>query len=386
MPPEEENLLLPNGNDRSKRRVAVTGAAGYIGQMLISRLAGQPAIGGITAIDLKPPSVWPTGVEFVKCDIRDRRLASAIQGHETVVHLAFIVADIHNRRLTYEINVHGSRNLLRACEEVKPRKLVVASSVAAYGRQPRDNRRITENTPLVGDNASYYLHTKRLLEEDLDLFERRNPEVIVTRLRPSILLGPLNNNFALELGRFPFMPRVPGGFALPVVHEDDAVRAFILAVEKDAPGPFIISLPEPLTMEDLALAMNKPLLSVSQQNLERMMRVLYTLRLTKLSRDWIISGTGGWRFDLTRSRCVLGWEPRHGLAETLNDMINNIRTRRRKLFRQALPPSPAGGEIFPSCFPSPTAEGIIFPTNGRDSSSPSSQCLFWRPPRREEGG
>jgi UDP-glucose 4-epimerase len=311
------------------RNIAVTGASGYIGRMLIERLSGKPEVGRIVAVDVVKPEGLPSGVETAEMDVRDPRIAEAFKGCDTVVHLAFIVAAIHDIPKTYDINVNGSRNVLRACEQAGVEKLVAASSVAAYGRQPRDNRLITEDTPLLGDSASYYLHTKRLLEELLDEFEQRNPGVVVTRLRPSILIGPRNNNFAHELGRLLVLPRVREGASLPVVHEQDVIDAFELAIDKDAPGAFIISLPEPISLEDLAGAPDRPRVNVSIETLKKLSRIGYALHLTLLSPDWVVAAEGNWRFDLTRSREVLGWTPKHDLETTVRDMIETIQKKPR---------------------------------------------------------
>lgn len=308
-------------------KIAITGAAGYIGQMLLERLAPDPTF-KIVALDLKRPEPLPPGVEFAECDVRDPKVARGLEGCDTVVHLAFIVAPIHDNELTYSINVKGSRNVLSACETAGVTKLVVASSVAAYGRLPRTNRLITEDTPRLGDSASYYLHTKRILEEDLDTFEKRNPGVVLTRIRPSILMGPRNNNFAHELGLFPVLPRVPGGVYLPIVHEADVIDAFELAIKKDAPGAFIISLPEPITMEDIARQTGKRMFDIKFETLMRLLNLSYGLHLTEFSPDWLVSGETHWRFDTSRSRDILGWTPRHDLETTFAEMWENIRTRK----------------------------------------------------------
>lgn len=312
----------------TEKQIVVTGAAGYIGQMLIERLAGGPGIKRIMAVDVKRPSPLPAGVEFRECDVRSPDLGKNLRGCDTVVHLAFIVADIHDRKLTYDINVNGSRNVFAACEEIGIEKLVAASSIAAYGRQPRENQVIVEETPRIGDSASYYLHTKRILEEDLDTFEQRNPGVIVTRLRPSILFGPKNHNFARELGRFPVLPRVPGGTFVPVVHEEDVVEAFVLAVERDAPGPFIISLPEPITLEEVALKTGKPMFAIQLPTLLRLLALAHRLHLTDFSPDWMVSAETCWRFDISRAREILGWSPKHDLETTFDQMWENIRQNR----------------------------------------------------------
>ncbi|HUT54675.1 MAG TPA: NAD-dependent epimerase/dehydratase family protein [bacterium] len=315
------------------KKIAITGAAGYIGRMLVERLTAKKDVEKIVAVDVVRPVGLPSGVETAEVDVRDPAIVRSFKGMDTVVHLAFIVAAIHDIPKTYDINVNGSRNVLAACEKAGVEKLVAASSVAAYGRQPRDNRLINEDTPLTGDNASYYLHTKRLLEEALDEFEKRNPGVVVTRLRPSILIGPRNNNFAHELGRLLVVPHIREGAYLPVVHEEDVIDAFELALDRDVPGAFIISLPEPIAIEGFA-ARDRPRVSVGIETLKKLSRIGYALHLTLLSPDWIVAAEGNWRFDLNRSREVLGWTPKHDLETTVREMLENV--QRRPLWKRML--------------------------------------------------
>ena len=162
--------------------------------------------------------------------------------------------------------------------------------------------------------------------------------MIVTRLRPSILLGPRNNNFAREMGRLRAGIEILEGIYLPVVHEEDVIDAFELAIDKDVPGAFIISLPEPVSMKDLLdKKPKKPPRLVPLEAMIKFSRMAYTLRLSQLSPDWVIAGDGNWRFDLTRSREVLGWEPKHDLATTIAEMKESLKAekKQRKVLKRA---------------------------------------------------
>jgi nucleoside-diphosphate-sugar epimerase len=270
-------------------------------------------------------------------DVRDPGLVRVFEGCDTIVHLAFIVAPIHNLKETYSINLGGTRNVLAACEKIKPAKLVAASSMAAFGIQPKDNRVITEDTPLRSDSSSYYLHTKRLVELDLDVFEKRNPDTILTRIRPSILLGPQNDNFAQEIGRVTFRVNVREGGGLPIVHEKDVVDAFELAIDKDAPGAFIITIPEAAPLSDFAPPDAIGAINVSVPFAIAASRLAYRLRLTQMGPDWIVALNGNWKADISRARDVLGWVPKHDAPTTIREMMENIQAKKaaRKWRRRA---------------------------------------------------
>ncbi len=312
-----------------KKTIAITGASGYIGSMLLERLAARPEVGKVLALDVRPPGYLPANCEYARIDVRDPRIGKRLEGVDAVVHLAFIVSAIHDRDLIHDVNVNGNRNLLAAIEGSGVDKLVAASSVAAYGRLPRDNSIIDEDTPLRGESSSYYMLTKRMMEEDLDVFEKRNPGVIVTRLRPSILMGKGTRSFAREMGKLRFAPRIREGLYLPVVHEEDAVDAFELAVERDAPGAFIISLPEPMTLEEIVEGRGVPIRSFNRSTVLGASRIMFPLRLTRLSPDWIACADTRWRFEVSRARNALGWEPKRDKEKIVSDIWDNIEGKPR---------------------------------------------------------
>ena len=46
------------------------------------------------------------------------------QGIDTMVHLAFIVDPIHDVKKMYDVNVNGTLNVLRICEELNSQALI----------------------------------------------------------------------------------------------------------------------------------------------------------------------------------------------------------------------------------------------------------------------
>lgn len=123
----------------------VTGGAGFIGSHLVDRLVerGHP----VRVFDALVPQVHAGSVpaylnphaELVRADVRDfEALAQALAGCEWVVHFA---AAVGVGQSNYEVssycstNVLGTANLLEAMvkRRLRPRKLLVASSMSAYG-------------------------------------------------------------------------------------------------------------------------------------------------------------------------------------------------------------------------------------------------------------
>lgn len=133
-------------------RVFVTGAAGYIGSVVVERLIqeGHEVVafdslkyGHQAAID---PAAW-----FVKGDLRERTLLSAaLRFHpvDAVIHLgaeSYIDDSITDPGLFFDVNTLGTSNLLNVMAEVGCRRMIFSSTAAVFGEP--DYIPIDENHP-----------------------------------------------------------------------------------------------------------------------------------------------------------------------------------------------------------------------------------------------
>ena len=96
-------------------RVAVTGIASDFGTVIAPLLFADPDVEEVVGIDLREPRVERSEAAL---RARGRPLARAcgelFEGCEAVIHLAFVVQEIHDKELTHSINLGGSRNVHRA--------------------------------------------------------------------------------------------------------------------------------------------------------------------------------------------------------------------------------------------------------------------------------
>ena len=75
------------------------------------------------------------------------------------------------------------------------KKIVHASSIAAYGAFKENPIPITEEYPIrIMKKKFYYNETKVLAEQHLDKIEKENPNIIITRFRPPVIIGPQLGN------------------------------------------------------------------------------------------------------------------------------------------------------------------------------------------------
>jgi len=117
-------------------RLAVTGIASDFGTVITSLLFADPEVEQVVGIDLRDPRISHPKLRFEREDVRSERMRGLFGGCDAVVHLAFVVAEIHDKELTHSINLGGSKNVIDAAYESGARRLVIASSIASYGVHP----------------------------------------------------------------------------------------------------------------------------------------------------------------------------------------------------------------------------------------------------------
>jgi len=135
----------------------VTGGAGYIGAHVVRAFLDE-GLGVAVLDDLSSghAEFVPHGVPFVEGSILDEGLIArtlADNGVTGVVHLAgFKYAGVSVQRPlhTYEQNVTGTVNLLRAMEQNGVDKCVFSSSAATFGTPSEDV--VTEETPTTPES------------------------------------------------------------------------------------------------------------------------------------------------------------------------------------------------------------------------------------------
>jgi nucleoside-diphosphate-sugar epimerase len=131
--------------------------------------------------NLKP---WFTekNFRFVYGDIREKKvLGKVLKGVDAVIHEAAITSvpfSIENPKLTKEVNLSGTVNLLQASSKAKVKRFVLASSCAVYGEQ--DKFPISEKADL--HPLSPYAESKLEAERKcLEFHERGEIETVCLR-------------------------------------------------------------------------------------------------------------------------------------------------------------------------------------------------------------
>ncbi|MBI4730219.1 MAG: NAD-dependent epimerase/dehydratase family protein [Acidobacteria bacterium] len=323
---------VPGGVDGpgAGRRIAVTGACGYLGGRVARALAARGW--HVVGIDLVPPPRAGAPFEFRRADVRDPAVGEALAGCETVVHMAFALEQPRDLALARDINVRGSRNVLDAAARRGARAVIVASSISAYGPWPDNPRPIPETWPCRPHPRSYYARHKAEVESVCDTFEAEHPEIRVVRLRPTVVAGPNLRNF---LGRAFLRPVVLGLIGedpvLPLVHEDDLARAFALAAEREVRGAFNVGAPGAPRWREMAARAGCRVLPVPVALAGPMSDALFRLRLVEFGHDWVLLLRGGMVPGLGKAERELGFTAERTGRETWMDFL---RARKPAAYRR----------------------------------------------------
>lgn len=284
--------------------VLVTGAAGYVGALLVNALATRRAdLSALVALDWSEPGRFqtPTGVTNVQQDICDPSLTSLLRQHriDTVVHLASILRAPKNapKDLAYRVDVLGTKNVLDACRSAGVRRLIVTSSGAAYGYHPDNPSWLDEDDPLRGNAAFEYARNKRRVETMLSRWRMDHPELRQVVFRPGTIVGANVHSPVTDLFEKPFVLGVAGANSPFVfIWDEDLVACLVEAVLGEKTGVYNVAGDGALSPRQIARLLGKPYVPVPAWLLAAALWLLKQLRVTE---------SGPERVDFLRYRPVL---------------------------------------------------------------------------------
>jgi UDP-glucose 4-epimerase len=328
--------------------VAVTGPTGEIGKPLMSELERRKEVGGVLGMARRPFEPAEEGWEKVayrRGDILDRgSLAALFDGADVAVHLAFAI--FGGREETRRVNLQGTRNVFEAAITAGVKRLVYASSVAAYGFHPDNPQPLSEDVPARGSEAFYYSRQKAELEDLLDeLLLGSSVEAYV--FRPCIVAGPRATMLveqtveAVRVGdpvplvrkgveKLPLVaPVLPDpGTPLQLVHHDDVAQAMGAAICGDGPpGVYNLAGDGEVRVRDIARSLGWRWVPVPRPAVSLGTAAARRLSFASPKLEWAIAADTPVLMDTAKARRDLGWKPKHDAEETLAETVAGARDK-----------------------------------------------------------
>lgn len=329
--------------------MAITGPTGEIGQAVVGALERSREVGSVLGMARRPFDPRARGwqkVSYRRGDVLDPDdVERLVRDADVVVHLAFII--MGGARETSAVNLEGSRNVFEAAAAAGARRLVYASSVAAYGFHRGNPQPLTEDVPARGSPEFYYSAQKAEVEALLsDVLADSPTDVYV--LRPCIVAGPdapllidtlpytqlsrrLPEPVLRLLDGVPILrPVLPDpGVPFQLVHHDDVASAMRAAVlGRGDPGAYNLAGPGQLTVAQLARELGWYSIPIPELAVGGAAEIVARLGVLPAQAQWIAAFRRPVLMDAGKARRQLRWRPRHNALQTLRDTITAARAER----------------------------------------------------------
>ncbi len=321
----------------NKKLCCMTGATGHVGFALLKELQDYDDR-DVRIILRKDPGIFEgMRCEKVKGDITDyESLIRAFEGVEIVYHIAGCVEiKPGHEEHVYNINVNGTKNVLRAARKCGVKRVVYMSSVDTYVPLP-DNQEMTEVYHYDPDELEgTYAKTKA--EATQLVLDANKPGVLETVVcQPSACMGPYDFKVSsvgsmirmFSTGKFPITMTF-GGYNFVDVR--DVAKGTVAAGDKGGAGEVYILCNKSCTVDEFIRTLAKasgnkpPRFKLGKRLIDMaapVMEVYYKAadETPLFTRYAIRKLCSNCNFSYAKAQRELGYSPRP-LEESLKDTI-----------------------------------------------------------------
>lgn len=311
-------------------RILVTGAAGQIGSELVPVLRSRYGNDNVVATGHRTP-LPDDIIESGPCDIVDitdsGQLDRIIKTHEidTIYHLGSILSVLaeQRREVAYEVNFGGTYNVLQAGVANKLERVIIPSSIAAFGPDTPHDR--TPNETIQRPNTLYGI--SKVFSElmgayyfeklGLDVRGARLPGIISWKTEPTA--GTTDYAVAIFYGAIRekrYTCYLGPDTSLPMMYMPDAINSLVRLAEADVSrlrhhADYNVNAMS-FTPRDLTRAIQKRVPDFE---------IDYKIDPVRqaIADSWPNS------LDDTAARQEWDWKPDHDLDAMVDDMLLNLR-------------------------------------------------------------
>lgn len=316
----------------ARRRILLTGGAGFLGTHLAERLGQEHDLVLLDNLRRDSLSLAPSlhdhpSVRFVKGDVRDEAaVTAALEGVSVVVHLAAIagVSDYYREPMrVLETNLLGTANVVACAAKARVERLVYFSTSEVYGAQARE---VHEESPCAvgppSDRRWVYATTK-LAGEHFVLRSSEENGFAGVVIRPFNVYGPrqtgegaISNFCAAAVRGEPLRVHGDGSAVRAWCYVDDLVDGVLAALGRPEASGQIFNVGNPTAVETtLGLA-------------QRVARLVPGARIEheSVARSDVLARTPV----IDKARRLLGYEPRVDLDAGLRRTLDWFRAERKR--------------------------------------------------------
>ena len=182
--------------------IVVTGATGHIGNVLVRTLLEK---GEKVKVFLLPgePTDSLDGLHYATARgnvLNKKSLEEAFKGAKAVFHLAGIIAIAPGKKkLLYDVNVQGTKNVIDACLKTGVKRLIYTSSIHAFVEPPR-HKVINEDTLIIPEGVKGHYAKSKAMATLAILKAVKNKNLDAVICCPSGVIGPYDFKIS-EMGR-----------------------------------------------------------------------------------------------------------------------------------------------------------------------------------------
>ncbi len=251
----DEPIEIPTG------RILVTGGSGHVGANLVRRLLRD---GHEVRCLVRPgdnnEGVEGLDVELAEGDVRDRSAVDrSMAGVSRVFHVAAKVSTMtpspREEREIWDINVMGTRNVMRSALSHDVARVVLTGSFSSVGFDPDDPAGAANEERPFYPFVDWLPYARSKVLAELETFKAISDGLDAVIATSCAVFGP-HDYFPSRLGRVlcdycngKLRAYVPGGFDFVNVH--DLVEGHILAMERGRTGQKYIFSTEFMTMDEM---------------------------------------------------------------------------------------------------------------------------------------
>lgn len=323
--------------------ILVTGAAGKLGSLTAkSLLARGDSVRAVVRPGSGGAGRLPQGAEKFEHDLGAAALpAAAFEGVQKVVHCAGLVGSHPYNNLVLA-NAFSVKHLLANCP-AEVEKVVLVSSISVYGEH---KGQVVDETFATLCESPY--GKSKLLGETIAREYAGSLPIVI--LRPGMIYGP-----DFEDGYFQILDRLAagkmrilgdGGNRVPLVHQSDAVRAILLALdsregiahcrEYNIVGNEQMAQKELLRLAASQLGVPAPekgvpvILASAGVVMQQALSSIHLCKRPPVSSENVRQLALDRAYSGAKAKAELGFEPQVGVEEGMKEVVAAYLAKRRK--------------------------------------------------------